>query len=90
MGHTCSDRRRIRNSSRAVLLSGAESLLGDSLRVYQRRIVQVSQRGDSLDRALATGVAWFGHAQAPLTDLRPQPAILCSLASARRPKQTLI
>jgi hypothetical protein len=40
--------RAARDTSRAVLLSVA----GDSVRVYQRRIVQVKQRSDSLDRAL--------------------------------------
>ena len=59
-----------RDSSRAVLLSGAESLLGDSLRVYQRRIVQVGQRADSLDRALGLERAARYRVEATIAPLR--------------------
>ena len=41
-----------RDSTRAVSLSGLRTVLGDSVRVYQRRIVQTAQVADSLDRAL--------------------------------------
>src|SRR5439155_1594632 len=41
-----------RDTSRAVLLSGALASLGDSVRFYQRRVVQRAQVADSLDRAL--------------------------------------
>lgn len=41
-----------RDSTRAVSISGLRSVLNDSVRVYQRRIVQTAQVADSLDRAL--------------------------------------
>jgi hypothetical protein len=59
-----------RDTSRAVLLSVA----GDSVRVYQRRIVQSRQRSDSLDRALGVERAARYRIAAEVTELRTQIA----------------
>jgi hypothetical protein len=59
-----------RDTSRAVLLSVA----GDSVRTYERRIMQVHQRADSLDRALGTERAARFRITAEVTELRTRIA----------------
>lgn len=59
-----------RDTSRAVVLSVG----GDSALVYQRRMVQVKQRADSLDRALGLERAARYRITAEVTELRTQIA----------------
>ncbi len=57
-----------RDSGRAVRIA----LLGDSVRLYQRRILQMHQRSDSVDRALGLERATRFKIAAEVTELRTQ------------------
>jgi|GEM_PF-5341698 len=61
-----------RDSTRLVALAGGSA--GDSVRVWQRRIVQVRQRADSLDRAIGLERAARYRVEATVRELTTQVA----------------
>jgi hypothetical protein len=61
-----------RDTSRAVLFSGTVAALGDSVRFYQRRVIQRAQVADSLDRALGLERAARYRVEAQVTALRAE------------------